>query len=234
MNGKLIFFAGLIIAIIVVLMFFLFGGYGIWSVITWSVIGIVFIGIIALTFYAVYHIFFEEKRVDINALNHEKLVQSAKLSKPPYLNSLYIKGDKTHQSAWIGKILGYCRIENFKGEQEDVFVVKRSLWLFRFLEENRVVRIRPQDHSELIGDIYLNALSLIKIGEYYYINQDYLDLKQIDESIKSEAMRTMMHMTFSDMKTMVDIAAGLDAIHNKQIENKKLLQQPRQNESEEK
>lgn len=125
--------------------------------------------------------------------------------------------------------------ENERGEQvseyeigyveQDVFIIK-SEGLLSFFEDPMVVRVNPEDHDELVGDVTLFGYSLIPICEYWFLNTDYLDVRKIDFAILKEAERTIAFVTLSDMKALIDKATGIDASHKKLIEAKSLVEIP--------
>ncbi|GAG42647.1 unnamed protein product, partial [marine sediment metagenome] len=163
----------------------------------------------------------------------------------------YLSGDKTHSRVNIGKISGYCRMQvltrtnkydknnqplmenNPEGvptpvydigkEEQDVFIVNKGLF-----SDPMVIRVSPKDHDELIGDVTLNGFSLLPQSEYFFLNSDYLDVRKIDFAILKEAERGIMFESLRDMKSIVDKAVGLDAVHKKDIEKKNLVEIPEQ------
>jgi len=110
-------------------------------------------------------------------------------------------------------------------EEQDVFAVRKK-GLSGFLTEPMIIRVSPQDHDELIGDVTLYGYSLIPISEYWFLNTDYLDVRKIDYAILKEAERGIMFETLRDIKEVVDRAIGLDARHKKDIETKHLVELP--------
>jgi len=124
--------------------------------------------------------------------------------------------------------------QNERGEQiaeydigsveQDCFRVKGGLF-----EEDIVIRTNPEDHSQLIGDVNLFGYSLIPISEYWFLNNDHLDVRKLDYAILKEAERTVAFVTMTDMKEIVDKATGVDARHKKIIEGKSLVETPETN-----
>jgi len=110
-------------------------------------------------------------------------------------------------------------------EEQDVFIVRKK-GLLGYLTEPIVIRVSPEDHDELIGDVTLYGYSLIPISEYWFLNTDYLDVRKIDYAILKEAERGIMFETLRDVKEVVDRAIGLDARHKKDIETKHLVELP--------
>jgi hypothetical protein len=215
--GIVIFMAVIIVA---------YGGMGIVYVLKallqYGIIG----GIILMAFYAIYYIFFKAHRIDVSYINKKRIVDSARLTKLPYLQDLYVMGDKEHQSARIGRIVGWTRLENFKGEQEDAFVIHKWPFPLSMFSEPRVIRVGVEDHTPLVGDVYLKGLSLIKWGEFFWINQSQLDFQKIDETVKSEALRSQIFMTYADFKTIVDALLEISPEYRKRLEERRLIQLP--------
>lgn len=170
--------------------------------------------------------------------------------------TLYLSGDKGHSRVPFGIIIGYARIqiltrmlsinketkspETRKNprtgeiepiyiigkEEQDIFVVKHRAGFFGLFEEPSVVRVSPDDHDELIGDITLYGFSLLPISEYLFLNSDLLDVRKIDYAILKEAERGVMFESLRDMKEIVDKATGLDSYHIKDLEKKNMYEIP--------
>lgn len=227
----------IILIFLALLMFFSFltsgvsGLFGILKIFFYLILVAIFIGVI---FYIVYYLFFMKHKTDVNYMNYMNIVSSAKLSRPPLLNDLYLRGDKEHMSARLGKIEGYARLENIKTkEQEDVFVVQNATFPFSLFSEPKVIRVKATDHSNLVGDVYIHGISLIKLGSFFYLNNAMTDAKSIDEAQKLEGMRILSHQTLADMKGLIDIATGIDSEHKKQIEGKSLMTLPQGSQKQE-
>lgn len=110
-------------------------------------------------------------------------------------------------------------------QEQDIFIVKKK-GMAGWFSEAMVIRVNPEDHDELVGDINLYGFSLIPISEYYFLNTDHLDVRKIDYAILKEAERTIAFVAISDMKELVDNATGVDAQHKKGIEQKSLVEIP--------
>lgn len=238
------FFVLVAFILLTVFLVFFMGIRGLWSFLKWFVIASVFFAITGVVFYVVYWLFFREHKVDITFVNKEKLVQSALVSKPKMVGDLYLSGDKGHQSVRLGRIHGWCRInvykkktdvdEDVKGTAEeevevvpqDVFVFKSGGFPFSLLEGFKVLRCDPAQHTDLIGDVTINGFSVIKIAEYFYINNEMLDQSKIDYNVLQEAKRGMMFLTLSDMKEIVDQAIGISPKHQKEQQGKFLTKLP--------
>lgn len=149
------------------------------------------------------------------------------------LSREYLYKTSTNKEGIIKKELE--TITNDKGEripqytlekqEQDVFVVK-SPGIGGIFSEPMVIRVSPEDHDELVGDVTLYGFSLIPIGEYWFLNSDHLDIRKIDYAILKEAERTIAFATLTDVKEMIDKATGIDARHKKQIEQKSLQEIP--------
>ncbi len=204
-------------------------------------IGFLMLGAIGLTFYIIYYIFFKEHKIDITYVNKQKLIDSATVSKPQHVNDLYLTGDKFHQSVRLGTIIGWCRIRIFKPvlsdkkgkdrikeeiTEEDVFVFKQSPFPFSLIEDPKVLRVHPDQHSDLIGDVHIKGFSTMKLSEYYYVNNDVLDIGKIDYNILQEAKRGMMFLTLSEMKQIMDEAIGINPKHQKEMQGRLMTKIP--------
>ena len=112
-------------------------------------------------------------------------------------------------------------------EEQDVFSVTHSkTWIGKLFEEDDVVRVSPKSHDELVGDVTLFGFSLIPLSEYWFLNDDLLDVNKIDYAIKNEAWRGLMFEMLRDSKEIIDKASGLDSSHKKRIEEKSMYELP--------
>lgn len=111
-------------------------------------------------------------------------------------------------------------------QEQDVFYVKPKGLLSGLFGKDMVIRTKPDDHDDLVGDVTLFGYSLIPISEYWFLNNDHLDVQQIDFNILKEAERTVAFVVMSDMKEFVDKATGIDADQKKAIERKALVDIP--------
>ncbi len=187
---------------------------------------VIWVIVIGIAFYAVWYFFIRKPKDDRVHLNAQRVIQSAQAFRTPFLRDLFISGDKNHPQVRMGKILGYTRIINVKGENEDVFVYKRSGFPMNLFEEFKAIRVRPEKHTKLIGDVIIEAISVMKYGGFLYINQDVADLQRIDQTIISEVKRTLMFDMLSDWKNVVDDAIAISPEHQKALEKKDLLKIP--------
>lgn len=112
--------------------------------------------------------------------------------------------------------------------EQDVFIVKRNFLQGIFIDP-MVVRVRPDKHTSLVGDVVISGFSLLPVSEYFFINDDYLDIRELDWAISQEAGRTIFFEHLRDEKSIMDRAIGLDSTHKKDIEQKNLVEMPQQN-----
>lgn len=110
-------------------------------------------------------------------------------------------------------------------KEQDIFVIKEK-GIAGLFKDPMVIRIDPEDHDDLVGDVTIYGYSLIPIGEYWFLNSDHLDVRKIDYAILKEAERTVAFTTLSDMKELIDRATGIDARHKKGLESKSLVELP--------
>ena len=111
-------------------------------------------------------------------------------------------------------------------EEQDVFSIKHNGWFLSLFIEEDVVRVSPDAHDELIGDVSLFGFSLLNLSEYWFLNNDLLDVRKIDYAILKEAERSIMFEQQKDFKELVDKASGLDTGHQKKIEEKSAYEIP--------
>jgi hypothetical protein len=180
---------------------------------------LIFFAVIGAIIFLVFKIL-QKPRVDLVAVNKQGIVDAGTFSKPPMLKDLYFTGDKEHGEFRVGKIVGYCQIQSYKDlnkistlseEQikklkmqgkdpshfllnEDCFIWKRMPWPFSMFEQPKVLRTLEDEHSQLIGDVKVMAVSMIKKFEYYWPNQAFLDTARIDTSIIREALGVVISM----------------------------------------
>jgi hypothetical protein len=110
-------------------------------------------------------------------------------------------------------------------QEQDVFIVKTK-GLGGIFQDPMVIRVDPDSHDELVGDVNLAGFSIVPVGEYWYLNSDFLDVRKIDYAILKEAERTLATTFLSDVKELIDRATGIDAKHKKLIEGKSLVELP--------
>ncbi len=208
------------------------GTQGIIAVIKSIFYTLLWVGIVLAIAFAVYKIFFEKKEVNLVANDKQAIINAGMLCKPPFLKDLYFTGDKEHGEARIGRIVGYCQIQSYERAQEgeaipeDCFIFKTQRFPFSLFEEAKVFRCLPEEHSELVGDVKIYAISPIEKYGYFFPNQTFLNVRRIDVSIVSEAYRGQIHEVLKDLVTITKRAAGMDSEHLKTIESRKLLKIP--------
>lgn len=225
-NRMIVVFAIIFIIILIALGYFIGGLRGISAIfgfLKWAIIGIVIVG---LTVWGVWYLFIRKERDDRVALNVKTIVNQSKLTKPETLANLFISGDVEHPQVRLGKIIGYTRIKNSKGLEEDVFVWKKSMFPFSMFEEPKAIRVNPDQHSEMIGDIIIQGISLVEHGGFFYVNTDHLDVEKVDKTIKSEVLRRFTFDVLRDIKIISDMGIGINPEHQKYLEGKSLLKIP--------
>jgi len=232
-----------VIIIVLLIALWVRGFAGLWNVLKFMIFIILGLGLIGLVFYIVYWIFFREHKVDVTFINKQKLIDSAMVSKPPTVQEIHLTGDKAHSSVRLGRIIGWTRIQVFKPkkehlsvksplgtplnrEEEDVFVFKSSPFPFSLLESPKVLRVRPEQHSDLVGNVYIRGFSIIKISEYYYLNNEMLDIAKIDYNVLQEAKRGVLFLTLSEMKTIMDDALGINPRHQREMQSRLMTKLP--------
>lgn len=88
------------------------------------------------------------------------------------------------------------------------------------------MRTFEDEHSQLIGDVKVYAVSVISKFSYYWPNRAFLDVVRIDIAVIREAWRGGIHQFLKDMVSINQRAVGLDSEHQKGIDNRKLLKIP--------
>lgn len=214
-----------ILFIIILILSFIFGGVeGIFGVIKFFLTLSLIVGFFGFVFYVVYFLFFKKIRRDIPYENWKSYLRSALDNGADMIDELILTGDKFHSAKRFMTVKGYLRVLGFDNQEYDVFVGKRNP--MNFLEEYKIVMLKPDEHSDLIGDVYVKGISLIIKYGYYFLNTEMLDFKGIDKSVASDTFRTIMYETLGDMKGLLDRATGLDAEFSKQRQSEKLLKIP--------
>jgi hypothetical protein len=196
---------------------------GIFNFMKWALIGV---SIIGLALWGVWYLFIRKIRDDRVALNASRIVEQAKLTKPEMLGDLYMSGDMEHPQIRLGKIIGYTRIKNILDEESDVFVFKKAGFPFSMFEEGKAIRVNPEKHTDMIGDIVIEGISLVSHGGFYYINEQHLDMERIDRTIKTEVIRQYTMDVLRDVKIISDAAISIDPSHQKSMEQRSLLKIP--------
>lgn len=214
-----------VLVIIILVLSFIFGGVeGIFGVLKFFItLGLV-VTFIGFVFYIVYYLFFKKHRRDIPYENWKSYQKSAIANGSDMMDELILTGDKNHSAKRFMTIKGYLRILAFDDKEYDLFVGKRNTW--NPLEDFKIVMLRPKQHSDLIGDVYVYGISLIYKYGFYFVNDTMLDFDAIDRSVARDTFRTVTYELLGDMKGMLDRATGLDAEFSKQRQQEKLLKIP--------
>lgn len=194
----------------------------------------------------------QKPKTDLVENDRRAIIDAGILSKPPMVRDLYFTGDKGHSEFRVGKIIGYCQIQSYKDLdilsnltakelaemerknelpseyilKEDCFIFKRGSFPFSLFEEPKVLRTLEHEHSELVGDVKVYAVSLIQKYGYYFPNRAFLDITRIDISVIREAWRGGIHEFLKDMVAINRRAIGLDSEFKKDLDNRKLLKIP--------
>jgi len=174
------------------------------------------------------------------------------MSKPPMVKDLYFNGDKEHGEFRVGTIVGYCQLHSYKeldmlasmskeqiaameakGEvpsqyliKEDCFVFKKMPPPFSVFEQPKVLRTLEDEHSQMIGDVKVYGVSMLKKFGYYWPNRAHLDIARIDIGVIREAWRGQVHQFLKDQVSIQQRAVGLDSEFKKDMDSKKLLKIP--------
>jgi hypothetical protein len=219
----------------------------IWSLVKW----VIFFAIFGLIIWAVLK-FLQKPRVDLVSVDIQNIVEAGVLSKPPMLKDLYFTGDKEHGEFRVGKIIGYCQLQSYKDLnkiaglseeeledlrqkgidpsqyiiKEDCFVFKKFGFPFGLFEQPKVLRTLENEHSQLVGDVKIFAVSMIKKYDQYFPNRAHLDIARIDHAVIKEAWRGGVHEFLKDMVQINQRAVGLDSEHKKSLDERKLLKIP--------
>lgn len=215
----------IILIIVVLIIAFIVGGVGgIFGIIkAFFTIGLI-VGFFGFLFYIIYYLFFKKVRRDIPYENWKAYLKSAEDNGADMMEDLVLTGDKNHSSKRFMTIKGYLRIKSFDGKEYDMFVGKKNV--SNPFEEPKIVMLAPNQHSDLIGDVFVYGISFILKYGYYFLNQTMLDFNAIDKAVANDTFRTMMYETLGDMKGMMDRAVGLDADEIKNRNAQKLLKIP--------
>ena len=194
----------------------------------------------------------QKPKIDLVANDKRDIVDAGMLSKPPMMRDLYFTGDKEHSEFRVGTIIGYCQLQSYKevdvianltdkqleamekkGEipsqkliKEDCFIFKRFPFPFSLFEEPKVLRTLEDEHSQLIGDVKVYSVSMVKKFEYYWPNRAFLDIARIDIGIIREAWRGQIHQFLKDAVSIQQRAVGLDSEYKKELDQRKLLKIP--------
>jgi len=251
-KSKMILVGVIIIFIIIIVYLLLTQGFNgiqsfIWSIVKWGLI----LAVIGMVVWVVMKLL-QKPKTDLVAAEMQNIIDAGTLSKPPMLNDLYFTGDKEHGEFRVGKITGYCQLQSYKDlnkissltesdlEQlkargidpahyiikEDCFIFKRFGFPMSLFEAPKVLRTLEDEHSQLIGDVKVYGVSMIRKFGFFYPNRAHLDISRIDHAVIKEAWRGQIHEFLKDMVSISQRSVGLDSEHRKELENRKLLKIP--------
>lgn len=215
----------ILISVIILVIAFLVGGidgfFGILKVAIYLAMTAFFFGFIV---YIVYFLFFKKHPRNIPYENWKSYLRSGLDNGPDMMEELILTGDKQHSAKRFMTIMGYLRIMGFDGKEYDMFIGKKSPK--NPFEEHKIVMIEPGEHSDLIGDVYIEGMSLILKYGYYFLNTNMLNFNAIDKFVALDTLRTATYDTLGDMKGFIDRATALDADFVRRRAEDKLLKIP--------
>lgn len=194
----------------------------------------------------------QKPKTDLVENDRMDIIDAGMMSKPPMVKDLYFTGDKEHGEFRVGKIIGYCQLHSYKdldllagmtkaqieemernGEvpsqyiiKEDCFIFKRMPPPFSVFEQPKVFRCLEDEHSQLIGDVKIYGVSMVKKMGYYWPNRAHLDIARIDIGVIREAWRGQVHQFLKDAVSIQQRAVGLDSEFKKDMDQRKLLKIP--------
>lgn len=219
-----LFLVVVLVIVILIIALVVGGAQGIFSVLKIFLIALFVAGFLGFLFYIIYFLFFKVHKIDIPYENWKSYVQSAQDNGSDMMEDLVLTGDKNHSSKSFMKIMGYLRILAFDNKEYDLFIGKRNTK--NPFEEIKMVMLHPDEHTDLIGDVYVYGISLIQKYGYYFLNNTLLDFQAIDTHVAKDSFRTMMYYVLGDMKGLIDRATGLDPDYAKERQREKLLKIP--------
>lgn len=251
-KSKIVWVGVVVIAILLLVYTFITGGSQGLNVLLKRLIKYVLIAVIAGAIVWVVMKILKKPKVDLVENDRQDIIDAAMQSKPPMVNDLYFTGDKEHGEFRVGKIVGYCQLMSYKdldliagltktqiremeekGEipaqyiiKEDCFVFKRFGFPFSIFEQPKVLRTLEDEHSQLIGDVKVYGVSMLKKFSYYWPNRAHLDISRIDIGVIREAWRGQVHQFLRDMVAINQRAVGLDSEFKKELDQRKLLKIP--------
>jgi hypothetical protein len=244
---------GVIVVIVIIIIYTLVTGGtgGLTSLVSRILKYVIIIAVFGLVVWIILKILSKPK-TDLVAADKKNIIDAAMLSKPPMLHDLYFTGDKEHGEFRVGKIVGYAQLQSYKDLskisglteeelvelekkgvdpsqfiiKEDCFVFKKFGFPFSFFEQPKVLRVLENEHSQLVGDVKIYAVSMISKYGYFWPNRGHLDIARIDLSVIREAYRGQIHEFLKEMVTISQRSVGIDAEHRKGLESRKLLKLP--------
>jgi len=87
-------------------------------------------------------------------------------------------------------------------QEEDIFYIRKIL-------KKIIVRCPPSLHTKLLGNVYLDAIGLVKHSVYYYPNSKHLDFDFIDNTIYHEGERYTQLWFVDCIVTLLRKASGM-------------------------
>lgn len=242
---------GVVIALVLGYVYWQYGATGLSNTLQQFLKWAIILAIVGLLVYAIVR-FLRKPKIDLIENDRQDIIDAALMSKPPMVRDLYFTGDKEHGEFRVGKIIGYCQLQSYKdidliaglttkqlkemeenGQmpseyivKEDCFVFKRFPFPFSIFEQPKVLRCLEDEHSQLIGDVKVYGVSMIRKFGFYFPNRAHLDVSRIDISVIREAWRGQIHQFLKDMVSINQRAVGLDSEFKKDMDNKKLLKIP--------
>jgi len=240
-----------IIGILMVLTFISSGQEGISVLINKFIKYAIIAGVIGLIAWVVMK-YMQKPQVNLVENDRRDIIDAGMQSKPPMVRDLYFTGDKEHGEFRVGSIIGYCQLMSYKdidllagltkgqikemaekGEipsqyviREDCFIYKRMGFPLSLFEQPKVLRCLEDEHSQLVGDVKVYGVSMIKKYGYYWPNRAHLDISRIDIGVIREAWRGQIHQFLKDMVAINQRAVGLDSEFKKDLDQRKLLKIP--------
>jgi hypothetical protein len=251
-KSRILIVAAIIIgALLLIFVWMTSGTSGVFAMLKkWMIYAIIAV-VLGLIVWVVLRLMRKEK-IDLVENDRKDIIDAGILSKPPMVNDLYFTGDKEHSEFRVGKIIGYCQITSYKDVdliaglsnlqieelqkqgkmpadllvREDCFIFKRFGFPMSLFEQPKVFRCLENEHSQLIGDVKIYGVSLIKKFSYYWPNRAHLDLIRMDVAVIREAWRGGIHQFLKDMVSINQRAVGLDSEFKKELDQRKLLKLP--------
>ena len=251
-KGRFLWGIAIIIGILLIAYIFLTSGYqGVSDLLKKLITYALIVAVVGLIIWGVLRLF-QKPKVDLVANIVSDIVDAGVLSKPPMVKDIYFTGDKEHSEFRLGTIIGYCQVQSYKDtdlianlteEQvrelerqgklpsnllinEDCFVFKRWAFPLSLFEKPKVLRVFEHEHSQIVGDVKVYAVSVIKKYDQYWPNRAHLDQVRIDISVIREAWRGLIHQYLKDSVAINQRAVGLDSEYKKDLDMRKLLKLP--------
>jgi hypothetical protein len=240
-----------IIGILMILTFVSSGQEGLSALLNKFIKYAIIAGVVGLIVWAVMK-FMQKPKIDLVENDRRDIIDAGMQSKPPMVRDLYFTGDKEHGEFRVGTIIGYCQLMSYKDIdllagltksqikemadknqipsqyviREDCFIYKRMGFPFSLFEQPKVIRTLEDEHSQLVGDVKVYGVSMIKKFGYYWPNRAHLDISRIDIGVIREAWRGQIHQFLKDMVAINQRAVGLDSDFKKDLDQRKLLKIP--------